>query len=769
MSRRLFLAAVAATLAALLLAAAYVLRPDVGGDGPRVMRTEGAGGLTFVPNETCAECHADVSARWTGSHHDRAMQVATPTTVLGDFDDTAFTHLGVTSRFFVRDGRFFVNTEGPDGTPTDFEIAYTFGVEPLQQYLIPFEGGRLQSLTIAWDTERGEWFHLYPDERVEPGDALHWTGAYQTWNSMCAECHSTDLRTGFDRDTGTYDTTWAEIDVSCQACHGPGSAHTAWARDEGMPPTDRALSATGLLVAFDAGDPAGEVDRCARCHSRRSPVSVEDTHGRPFLDDFSPATLREGLYHADGQILDEVYVYGSFVQSKMHAAGVRCSDCHDPHALELEATGNAVCARCHRPAPPTAFPTLTSRDYDAPSHHFHVAGSPGASCVSCHMPTRTYMVVDPRRDHGFRIPRPDVSVAIGAPDACTACHTAETQTWAAERAAEWWGAPPPGDQVPETIAAGRRGERDAELPLVALSQDETRPALLRATALELLRGYGGLATQAMVRASRDAEPLVRAAAIGGLLRLPPAERVVSAGPGLRDPTPIVRAQAARVLADVSAANLGPEMTARRNDALVEYRAVQVAHAGLPSSNLNLGALANAVGRPAEAEAAYRAALALDAAFLPAVFNLVNLYNQDGRNGAAEALLTDAIAGVPAAGELHYSLGLLLAEEQRLEEAADSLGRAAALLPERARVHYNHGLALQQLGRMDEAERPLLEALRVNPRDPGVSQALAIFYLQRQDWEAARLHAERLRDLLPGQPGPQQLINQIQVQRLQSER
>ena len=255
MSRRLFLAAVAATLAALLLATAYVLRPDVGGDGPRVMRTEGAGGLTFVPNEICAECHADVSARWTGSHHDRAMQVATPTTVLGDFDDTAFTHLGVTSRFFVRDGRFFVNTEGPDGTPTDFEIAYTFGVEPLQQYLIPFEGGRLQSLTIAWDTERGEWFHLYPDERVDPGDALHWTGAYQTWNSMCAECHSTDLRTGFDRDTGTYDTTWAEIDVSCQACHGPGSAHTAWARDEGMPPTDRALSATGLLVAFDAGDP----------------------------------------------------------------------------------------------------------------------------------------------------------------------------------------------------------------------------------------------------------------------------------------------------------------------------------------------------------------------------------------------------------------------------------------------------------------------------------------------------------------------------------
>ena len=270
-------------------------------------------------------------------------------------------------------------------------------------------------------------------------------------------------------------------------------------------------------------------------------------------------------------------------------------------------------------------------------------------------------------------------------------------------------------------------------------------------------------------ASRDADPLVRAAAIGGLLRLPPAQRVVAVGPGLGDPRPLVRAQAARVLADVPAADLGPDLAARRDHALEEYRAVQVAHAGLPSSNLNLGALATAEGRPAEAEAAYRAALALDAGFLPAVFNLVNLYNQDGRNREAEALLVDAIARVPDEGELHYSLGLLMAEEGRLEEAADSLGRAASLLPERGRVHYNHGLALQQLGRIDEAETPLLEALRVNPRDPGVSQALAIFYLQRRDWNAARLHAERLRDLLPGQPGPQQLINQIQVQRLQSER
>ena len=381
------------------------------------------------------------------------------------------------------------------------------------------------------------------------------------------------------------------------------------------------------------------------------------------------------------------------------------------------------------------------------------------------------MVVDPRRDHGFRIPRPDVSVDIGAPDACTACHTAETQTWAAERAAEWWGAPPPGDQVPETIAAGRRGERDAELPLVALSQDETRPALLRATALELLRGYGGLATRAMMRASRDAEPLVRAAAIGGLLRLAPAERVVSAGPGLRDPRPIVRAQAARVLADVSAADLGPELTARRNDALVEYRAVQVAHAGLPSSNLNLGALATAVGRPAEAEARVSRG-ARSRCGIPAGGLQPREPLQPGR---PEQRGRSAAHGRDRRGTRRRGAALFPRASPGRGAAARgsggqprSSGDAAARARPCSLQSWPCAAATRSDGRGREA---VARGAQGEPEGPGCEPGVrvAIFYLQRQDWEAARLHAERLRDLLPGQPGPQQLINQIQVQRLQSER
>ena len=244
------------------------------------------------------------------------MQEATPETVLGDFNDTAFTHFGVTSRFFQRDGRFFVNTEGPDGAPADFELTYAFGVEPLQQYLAPFPGGRLQSLSIAWDTERNQWFHLYPDERIKPDDPLHWTGRYQNWNLMCADCHSTNLRKNYDVASDTYETTWAEIDVGCQACHGPGASHVelAGAAEEGSNPPE-GWGLVSPLTPPSGDDQNTEVETCAPCHSRREPLTPVAAHGGTLLDDYLPARLREGLYHPDGQILDEVYVYGSFVQS----------------------------------------------------------------------------------------------------------------------------------------------------------------------------------------------------------------------------------------------------------------------------------------------------------------------------------------------------------------------------------------------------------------------------------------------------------------------
>ena len=702
------------------------------------------------------------------------MQEATADTVLGDFDDATFTHFGVTSRFFRRDGRFFVNTEGPDGRLADFELAYTFGVEPLQQYLAPFPGGALQSLTIAWDTERGVWMHLYPDEPVPPDDPLHWTGRYQRWNVMCAECHSTHVRANYDVESDSYRTVWAEIDVGCQACHGPGAAHVDWAREAPVPEPAPAPGATGtpgapaygLLVDFTADRAGVELRSCAGCHSRRQRISEFDRHARPFLDDFLPARLTEGLYHPDGQIQDEVYVWGSFVQSRMHEAGVRCSDCHDPHRLSLRAEGDGVCLQCHRDAPVERFPGLAPKRYDTPAHHFHESRSTGARCVSCHMPARTYMQVDARRDHGFRIPRPDLSVSLGTPNACTGCHDQQPAAWAAEQAAEWWGGRSD-RHFAAALAAARDGRPEAEESLIAVAGEEALPAIVRATAVEALRLYGPEASRAIVSATTDEDPLVRAAAAGGLERLPPRRRVAALAPLLEDPVRAVRIEAARGLTGVPRAELTNAARAALEQARAELVEAQSAVADQPGAHLNLGVLAAGEGREEEAEDAYRTALRLDPFFLPARFNLATLLNRLGRNAEAEAVLREGIDRSPEDGELHYSFGLLLAEEQRLEEAAASLGRASALIPARARVAYNHGLALERLGRLAEAEAAFLEANRRDARDPDVLLAVARVLIRQAEWERAEEHVAALLAIDPRSPVAQRLANEIQLRRLRA--
>ncbi len=697
-----------------------------------------------MDSRLCADCHARQHDEWQGSHHDLAMQVAGPETVLGDFEGARFTHFGVTTRFFRREGRFYVNTEGPDGEPADYEVAFTFGVDPLQQYLIEFPGGRLQCLTVAWDTRAGRWFHLYPEERIEPDDPLHWTGRYQNWNLMCAECHTTHLEKNYDLESDSYRTAYHEIDVGCQACHGPGERHVRWARrrEAGEASPDGEY---GLAVDFAGKDSVHEVETCAPCHSRRARIAHSWRHTGALADHFRVATLSEGLYHADGQILDEVYVYGSFLQSRMYRQGVRCTDCHDPHTLELRHQGDALCTRCHQLEIEKDFPALKARDYTSPEHHFHPVGSEGARCVSCHMPPRSYMVVDPRRDHSFRVPRPDLSVKIGTPNACNGCHSRRSPQWARGLVEQWY----PGGRsfqlhYAEVLAAGRAGEPGAAKALAALAGEPEQPSIVRATALELLRRYGTPGLGAAQSAIRDPDPVVRSSAVTVLGGLEPSRRVAAVDPLLGDPALRVRLEAARVLASVPADFMKPKQRERLRAALDEFERAQLAMADTPWAHLELGVAYLDQDRFGEAERAFRRAIARDAGFVPARVNLAMLLNGLGRNEEAEQALREAIAHSGEQGELHYNLGLLLAETGRLEEAAQSLGRAAGLMPRQPRLLYNLGLALQRLGRRAEAEQALLEAGRLAPEDGEILYALVVLYVQQQDWRRALEFLGKLR-------------------------
>jgi tetratricopeptide (TPR) repeat protein len=700
----------------------------------------GTGKAEYVGSEACASCHAAQAAAWRGSQHERAMQEANAGTVRGDFGDVSFSAHGVATRFARRDGAYVVSAAGEDGKPVDVVVKYTFGVAPLQQYLVETSRGRLQALGVAWDTrskaQGGQrWFDLYPDRKLAPGDALHWTGIDQNWNYQCADCHSTNLRKAYDERTSSYATTWSEASVGCEACHGPGSQHVAWANRAASSATDD--DARGLVVDLDerrgvrwTPDPASgnatrskarmssrEVDTCGRCHARRGQFSDAWQAGQPLGDAFRPALLSAGLYHADGQQRDEVYTWGSFLQSRMHAKGVTCSDCHDPHTQKLRAPGNAVCASCHAPA-----------KYDAAAHTRHAPGSAGTQCAACHMPTTTYMIVDPRHDHSLRIPRPDRSVALGVPNACNGCHADRTAAWAAERVAAWHPRRSPGFQAfAEAFDAADRGAPGAADALVALANDRAQPAIVRASALQRLARTDGAASTAAKRASlADADALVRAAAVGALASADASTRASALAPLLDDPVRLVRIDAARALAGEPEAKLSADDRARFDRALAEYVAAQRFNADRPEAHAALADLYDVRGLPAEAEAAYRHAISIDATYAPASLNLADLLRRAGREADAEQALREALARSPFSAPAHHALGLALIRARRIPEALDELAAAAKLAPDDARFAYVYAVALHDTGKPDDAVRVLRAALARRPHDRDILLALKTY-------------------------------------------
>lgn len=681
----------------------------------------------YAGRAACAECHAAETRAFAASDHARAMAVADDSTVLGRFAGDSLAHAGGGFRFLKEGGVRTVRAPGPDGAPHAYPVRFAFGVRPLQQYLVEFPGGRLQALPAAWDIQRSAWFHLSPDSVFAPDDWLHWTREGHNWNGMCADCHSTGLRRGYNPAAGTFRTTWSEIDVSCEACHGPAAGHVAWAKAGTLRrwfldgSTRRTLGLPWNHARADTlggPDNRGQVMACARCHARRSALREDFGYAREFLDEYSLELLTGGVYQADGQILDEDYEYGSFLQSRMFHAGVACADCHHPHTLKPRATGNALCTRCHEPA-----------RFDAPAHHRHAAGGPGGLCVDCHMPTRTYMGIDVRRDHSLRIPRPDQSVIYGTTNACGACHAERGPAWAAEKIAAWHG-PVRKAHFSDLLARGRQGGPGADSALAALAADTAWPAIARATAVRLLAGYmSGFAQAAVAGGAVDREPLVRLAAATGAGGMPQGDRLAALGPLLRDPLRAVRAAAAGSLVDVSPL-LPDSLRTVFAAALAEHRTALAANAVFPGGRFNLGLFHEARGENDSAAREYRAALGIDNRFLPARMNLAQLMARQGRPDSAAAHFREALRRDSGFSEAHYSLGLLFGGTGMPDSAAVHLAAAEAGMPGNARVSYNLGLLLAKLGRKAEAEAALRRALAAGGEDPDFIYALAWLRSQR---------------------------------------
>lgn len=618
---------------------------------------------SYVGSEQCTDCHTEAAAAWQGSHHALAWTLPGPDTIIADFDGTSFTHDGSTTEFSQTGGEYRMTITERDGSTTAYPVHSVVGIEPLQQYLLETETGRLQSNDIVWDAEKKQWYTLYPDQDLPIGDGLHWTGPYKTWNARCAECHATGYKRNFGKKTHKYASSEAEIGVGCESCHGPGSAHLDWAAGRAVTKSPVDLNELGLTISLtsDAGAET-QIQQCAGCHSRRETIGDGNPiPGTPFHDAYNLSVLRPGLYQNDGQVLDEVYVYGSFLQSKMYARGVTCTNCHEPHSAGFKIEGNGLCTQCHSEAGNPDFPTLSKASYDSPSHHFHEDGSAGAQCKNCHMPEKTYMGIDVRSDHSFRIPRPDLGAETSSPDTCTSCHDGQSQDWAAERIAQWYpDSVNRGRHYGQTFAKARQYPEAARPDLLALAGDRAQPGIVRATALFLMQGQADSEiAAATLPLLSDPDPIIRANAAPLQRGAEVQDRLDRLLPLLTDPVQSVRLAGVKHMLDMPPELLSPSQRAIVGEAMGQWRASLLNKLDFPETHLVMGGMALTMRNFEAATGAFREVILLDPQRVEAWRILVRLTSALQGPDAARQVLRQALVqvpGDPVLNQLLVSLG-----------------------------------------------------------------------------------------------------------------
>jgi predicted CXXCH cytochrome family protein len=700
----------------------------------------------YGSSPSCKACHEEAYKAWAGSHHALAERLVEPRLDGPAFDPPKEIQHGTqTSKAQIDQGKLQLVTAALEGQKRPFVVDRVLGVDPLRQFLVAAPGGRWQATELVFDPSNSEWFDVYGKEDRQPGEWGHWTGRGMNWNAMCAACHNTRLRKNYREETDSYATSMAEMGVGCESCHGPMADHNAWqARhpNQSGDPTVRTTIRREEMFSV-----------CGSCHARRAELTGDFKPGDRFLDHYS-LTIPDDtdLFYPDGQIREEDYEYNAFLGSRMHAAGVRCADCHEPHSAKTRVSGNNLCYICHAgPAPPA--PKI-----EAATHTHHEPGEPGDRCVDCHMPQTVYMQRHSRHDHGFTVPDPLLTKELGIPNACGRCHAERTVDWLIAAVDRWYGEKMerPGRRRTRIIARARQGlDGGGAAPLAGLLRSETN-SYWRASAAGLLRQTVGqpVATGALLGGVGDVDPLVRAMSLRAL------ERPAQAGnpralEALRsrtnDPVRLVRIDAAWGLHSTIGTNAGAGLD------LVNYlrhNADQLAGA------MQLGVFHMDRGDLDTAMAYLKRAAQWDTNSAPPHHALAVALSIQGKTEEAVAELRTACRLAPREAEFRFKLGLALNETGKLEEALAALQAAVKLDPQFAQAWYNLGLAYNGTGKSDSALEALVRAESIDQYSPQIPYARATILARLGRRSEARMAAIRALEIQPGYPEADRLLRTL---------
>lgn len=690
----------------------------------------------FVGNQTCVACHSKQFKDWEHSHHAKAMMEVNDANVLGDFNNAQLVREGLTHKMFKKNDAFYVITDGPDGNMQEFQVKYTFGYHPIQQYLVEFDKGRLQVLSLTWDVVKKEWYYMsdeiYKNLSVTHENWLHWTNQAYNWNSMCAECHTTNLKKNYDPTTDFYKTTWTQLSVNCESCHGPAEYHLKWSANKEM-----AIANYGFVKSMKKSDNKSQLETCARCHSRRSIYGDYDYKWEQLHEQMAIGTIGSPNYHPDGQIKEEDFEIGSYMQSKMHEMGVKCSNCHNVHSGKVKFQDNRLCTQCHLP-----------NQYDSEKHHHHQKNQSGSSCVDCHMPGQYFMGRHFRRDHSLRIPRPDISQVTNAPNACNQCHKDKTVDWAVEKTKAWYG-PKSKDHFGFTFHKASLGDLSAVDDLKILINDAKKPLIVRQTAMDVLQTNYPEQSQPILNpflTSKMTE-LRYQSLVNSRVDATNASQILNL---LKDPIKGIRTTAAIKIAENKSV-LTASFQSDYEKAIKEYVAIITYNSDFPDAKLNLGNYYLLQNDAKNAENYYLKTINQDKELTQAYYNLAYLYSENNKKSEAIAVLESYLQKNPKDTRAIYDIGLLIAEYGDYQKATIYLEKAKNYITPNDRVLLNLAKIYAYLGTKNKAESYFVELTQKFPQTQEYYVELFQFYIQNQNTTKAKQTAIILLQKFPSFP------------------